>query len=82
MEYIINTDINIAQAEVDELNEKTKHLWKDGITKRLVNLQANQFGTQFMYPFLDNYKEYYTAEMISKAVKELPSDWCEIDIEI
>ena len=82
MEYIINTDINIAQAEVNELNEKTKHLWKDGITQRLVNLQPNQFGTQFMYPFLEKYKEYYTPEMISKAVKELPKDWCEIDIEI
>jgi len=35
-----------------------------------------------MYPFLENYKEYYTPEMISKAVKELPKDWCEIDIEI
>ena len=58
MEYIINTDINIAQAEVNELNEKTKHLWKEGITKRLVNLQPKQFGTQYMYPFLEKYKEY------------------------
>ena len=82
MKYIINTDINTAQAEVNELNEKTKHLWIDGITQRLVNLQPNQFGTQFMYPFLENYKEYYTPEMISKAVKELPVNWCEIDIEI
>ena len=82
MKYIINSDINLAQAEVNELNEKTKHLWTDGITQRLVNLQPNQFGTQFMYPFLENYKEYYTPEMISKAVKELPVNWCEIDIEI
>ena len=82
MKFIINTDRNLAQAEVNELNEKTKHLWTDGITQRLVNLQPNQFGTQFMYPFLENYKEYYTPEMISKAVKELPKDWCEIDIEI
>ena len=82
MEYIINTDINIAQAEVNELNEKTKHLWKDGITQRLVNLQPNQYNDAFMYPYLEKYKEYYTPEMISKAVKELPKDWCEIDIEI
>lgn len=75
MEYIINTDINTAQAEVNELNEKTKHLWTDDITQRLVNLQANQFNTEFMYPYLESYKEYYTPEMISKAVKELPNDW-------
>ena len=82
MKYIINTDKNLAQAEVDELNEKTKHLWTDGITQRLVNLQPNQFNTEFMYPYLENYKEYYTTEMISKAVKELPANWCEIDIDI
>lgn len=82
MEYIINTDINTAQSEVNELNEKTKHLWTDDITQRLVNLQPNQFNTEFMYPYLENYKEYYTTEMMSKTVKELPANWCEIDIEI
>lgn len=82
MKYIINTDNNLAQAEVNELNEKTKHLWIDGITQRLVTLHPNQFNTEFMYPYLENYKEYYTTEMLSKAVKELPKDWCEIDIEI
>ena len=82
MKYIINSNRELAQSEVNELNEKTKHLWTDGITQRLVNLQPNQFNTEFMYPFLQNYKEYYTTEMISKAVKELPKDWCEIDIEI
>ena len=82
MKYIINSNRELAQSEVNELNEKTKHLWTDGITQRLVNLQPNQFNTEFMYPFLQNYKEYYTTEMISKAVKELPANWCEIDIEI
>jgi hypothetical protein len=75
MKYIINIDINIAQSEVNELNEKTAHLWTDGITQRLVNLQPNQFNTQYMYPFLDNYKEYYTPEMLSKVVDVLPNDW-------
>lgn len=79
MKYIINTDINIAQSEVNELNEKTAHLWTDGITQRLVNLQHNQFSTEFMYPYLENYKEYYTPEMISKAVKELPNDWSDFE---
>lgn len=80
--FIINENYEIARQEVELLNKETKHLWTDGITQRLVNLHPNQFNTEFMYPYLENYKEYYTTEMLSKAVKELPKDWCEIDIEI
>ena len=79
MKYIINTDINTAQSEVNELNEKTKHLWKDDITKRLVTLQPNQYNDAFMYPYSDKYKEYYTPEMLSKAVDVLPDNWSDFE---
>jgi hypothetical protein len=75
MKYIINSNRELAQSEVDFLNERTKHLWTDGITQRLITLYPNRYNDQWMYLLLNDYAEYYTSEMMSKAVKELPNDW-------
>ena len=73
--YVIHTDPEQAKREIDALNEATAHLWHDGLTQRLVNLETNYDNTLFMYVVIDRYEQYYPKDILERAVRQLPETW-------
>ena len=75
MRYVIHTDRDIAQKECDIINKATQHLWHDGQTKKLVQLETNYDNSLYLYLVIPEYEEYYPKGILDKATSEIPENW-------
>jgi len=66
---IVNRDREIAEKEVLYLNNATKHLLKE--CELLVRLDCKEDESVFYYPLVNEYREFYTVEMLEKTIENI-----------